>query len=168
MSRIVGKGNEARERLMSEVEALFIMNSEKRKEVESAAVVVTQDGHADNTYERFVRLAGLTAKDIAGQPLESANYTDGDGNPDGGYVEGPGLAIRWQRGPIDPDEEPWNGCFLVTVLEAAKRQLEFYQSGKFKCERNENALDHVNMAIEILNNRQFERFVQGVRGVNEV
>lgn len=167
--KIIGKGDEVADILMSEVEALFEMNKEQRDCIELAIERATDIEEPDWTYETLYEVAAMMKFKIAGQPIESENYTDEDGNPDGGFVEGPGLQIRWQRGPLEADAEgmPWNGCFLVTALEAAKRQLEYYQGTKFKCGDNEEALLHVENAIRVLNRRQVNRFCRGVRGGHE-
>ena len=166
MSELIGKGEEAAQMLIDEVDRLFGMNLGQRKRMIAAVKEATLSSE-DWTYERFYDEAGLQDCEIAGQPISGENWTDEDGNPDGGWLEAPGVSIRWQRGPIDPeseDGEPWNGAFLVTVLECALKQLEFYQSGKYKCATNFSALSYVQDAINILNTRQRERFKKGVRG----
>lgn len=165
----IKKGAEEYNRLMHEIEAFFEMDVEERSRVEKVVYKATDSEERPYTYKHLCELIMAQDLRIAGQPLKSGNYTDGEGNPDGGYSEAPGLQIRWQRGALDfeDEEEPWNGCFLVTVLEAAKRQLEFYQSTKFKCADNENAMAMVEMAIRILNKRQLDRFERGVRGGHE-
>ena len=57
------------------------------------------------------------------------NYDDAEGNPAGGRVEGTGLYISWQNGPLGRGEarkEP-NGAFVETVIAAAIQRLEYYQ-----------------------------------------
>lgn len=165
MSDIIGKGPDWEESLMFEVESLFEMDSIAREKVENAIAECCDPDLPSKTYADLYVMAGLEMCRVSGQPVESENYTDEDGNPDGGWVDAPGLQIRWQRGPVDFDDAtPWNGCFLVTVLEAARRQLEFYQGGKFKCHDNEEALLHVESAIRTLNRRQVDRFKNGIRG----
>lgn len=164
----IGKGEQAAENLMSEVEALFDMTTDQRESVMKRIEQITSEDTHDWTYEEFYDAAGLAKCRIAGQPLQAEHHADEDGNPDGGHIEGPGLSIRWQRGPLDPsDDEPWNGCFMVSVLEAARMRLEYYQETKFKCDDNEEALESIEKAIRILNRRQVERFCRGVRGKHE-
>lgn len=166
--KLIKKGVEEYERLMHEIEAFFEMTPKERLKVEKAVYRVTDAEERPYTYGQFCELVGVQDLKISGQPLESMSYTDEDGNPDGGWTEAPGLHIRWQRGPLNFDgETAWNGCFLVSVLEAAKRQLEFYQTTKFNCADNENAMAMVEMAIRILNKRQLDRFERGVRGGHE-
>jgi hypothetical protein len=169
MSSVIGKGPEAAASLMSEVEALFDMTVKQRSEVEAAVDICTDPAEPETSYCQFYEMAGLFECRVSGQPIEAEDHTDGDGNPDGGWVEGCGLSIRWQRGPLDDGEDglPWNGCFPVTLLEAVKHRLEYYQDGKFACQDNSAALFHIESAIKILNNRQIERFCRGVRNSHE-
>jgi hypothetical protein len=168
MSRKIGKGDEAAERLIMEVEALFEMDVVVRDCVEQAVVHATNPETREMTYEQFYEAASLSECRIGGQPVVTTDYTDGEGNPDGGWSEATGLSVRWQRGPLDMDDDvPWNGCFLVTVLEVARQRLEYYQQTKFKCADNSEALGHVEKAIEALNRRQVRRFCGGVRGTHE-
>ena len=168
MGDVIGKGDDAHLGLIAEVEAMFNMTVLQRSKVEYQAMIATSPGEPDWDYQKFYD-AALRDLEITGQPLESEHYLDSDENPDGGYIEGTGLAIRWQRGALDFDGDgvPWNGCFLVTLLEAAKEQLKFYQSTKFKSDDNAEAMAKVQEAIDILNRRQVARFTRGVRGKHE-
>jgi hypothetical protein len=162
---IIGKGEDVAEALMMEVEALFRMDVVQRDCIQKAIGIVTDSENKDYSYEDFYNMAGLDEYEISGQPIEATNFTDGEENPDGGHTEGCGLSIRWQRGALDFDDDvPWNGCFMVTLLESAQRRLEYYQETKFKCDDNEEALGHIKSAIKVLNRRQVERFCRGVRG----
>lgn len=166
--KTVEKGIESANRLRLMTEALFDLDEEQREVMEIVLREVTSPEQRDFTYAEYAAMVGLRPEGTRSQPMESENWTDEHDNPDGGWIEAPGLSIRWQRGiPDVHDDEPWNGCFLVTVLQAAKRQLEYYQSGKFKCEENKLALGKVNETISILNERQFDRFVGGVRGTHQ-
>jgi len=161
----IDKGDGAYCDLMFEVDAMFNLTPLQRSQVERAAATATSKKELDQTWEDFYKLAGLEDAELSSQPMVTSNYTDGDGNPDGGHAEACGLAIRWQRGKIEPDEmPPWNGCFTVTVLQAVKAQLEFYQRTKYKSAENAIALEHVDIAITVLERRQRERFCRGVRG----
>ena len=167
----IGKGERARELLMQEVEALFVLTPEQRDRVEYISIEATSDKTDAWTYLRFYDEC-LVDAEVSGQPLSANNYLDQNGNPDGGHIDGPGLQIRWQRGPVETDPESGevmgNGCFLVTLLNAAKYQLEFYQGTKFACPANQRALEHVETAMDILNQRQVDRFVRGARGKHKV
>lgn len=39
------------------------------------------------------------------QQYEAENHSDDNGNPAGGYVQGVGLRIDWQDGPLGRGEE---------------------------------------------------------------
>ena len=169
MSEMIGKGLDAGDALMDEVEDLFEFTVEQRQAIVEAVNICTDPDEPDYTYEQFYKKARLAECKISGQPLEAEDHTDGDGNPDGGWVESTGLQIRWQRGPLDKDAEgyPWNGAFPVTVLEAVLHRIDYYQRGKFRCYDNDEAMKHIQKAIEVLNRRQVNRFCRGVRNTHE-
>jgi hypothetical protein len=146
-----------------EIDNTFDLTISQREEIEYLLSVATSPGEPEWTYKEFYEKAGLNKSKIQEQPLEHEGNLSQDGYPDGGYCEGPGLSIRWQRGPIDHEESPWNGCFVVTVLQAAKHQLEFYQSTEFACIENMMALDDVNRAIARLTEIKRSGFVEGSR-----
>ena len=165
MSDRIKKGDESANRLMDEIEALFDMTIEQRDSVVGAVNVLTDPSEPAGTYEDLYEMGGLSDCKISGQPLHAEDVSDGDGSPDGGFVESTGLQVRWQRGPIDKESSPpWNGSFPVTVLEAVLHRLLYYQNGKFACQDNEVAIEHIEAAIETLNERQVERFCRGVQG----
>lgn len=122
------------------------------------------------------------------QTFTAENRSTPDGIPDGGYVElmtqavhpdyddgaEPGqwfgLFIRWQQGPLVIDgirHEP-NGCFVETVLEAAKQRIEYYQTTKFNCIENAEMLGHIEAALEAARDRTRRRTERGVEGTSEV
>jgi len=99
----------------------------------------------------------------------AVNERDQHGNPAGGYVEGLGLDIKWQTGPLAVDgirHEP-NGAFVETVIAAAKQRIEEYQSTKFACDENEKALMYLGLALNELNSRTQRRINAGVEGTHE-
>jgi len=116
--------------------------------------------------------------------LEFENLIDEKGNPDGGYARGIGIDIEWQAGPLGRGAkrvEP-NGAFVETVILAAKRRLEFYQTGsveqasqeevldakgKFACEENASALMYLEKALYFLNKRTEGREAREVEGTHE-
>jgi len=169
MSRKIEKGPEAAERLMKEVEALFDMTVEQRECVRRAVDACTDPALPERTYQDLYDIGFMMNCKVSGQPIEAEHHTDGDGNPDGGWAEGCGFQVRWQRGTLDRDSEghPWNGAFPVTVLEAVMQRLTYYQGGKFSCRENEEAVLHIGNAIAALNRRQVARFVRGVRDSHE-
>jgi hypothetical protein len=99
------------------------------------------------------------------------NYVDENGNPSGGSVQGKGLDIRWQNGPLGRGEQRQesNGAFVETVIAAAKQRIEFYQTasdGKFACEENASAITALAIALEALNTRTAAREARGVEGTH--
>lgn len=98
------------------------------------------------------------------------NWTDPDGNPHGGVVEGVGLNITWQQGPLGRPEdgtriEP-NGAFVETVIAAAVKRIQFYQDSKFNCRENAIALTHLETALLWLNKRTQDREERKVEGTH--
>ena len=101
---------------------------------------------------------------------KAENRVDDQHRPAGGFVEGVGLRIDWQNGPLgrgDERKEP-NGAFVETVIDAAKQRIESYQNSDFKCEENEQAIMHLNAALERLNKRTQAREAREVEGTHTV
>lgn len=94
------------------------------------------------------------------QPIEAINYTDKEGRPDGGYVRGTGLDIKWQQGPLGRGEdrkEP-NGAFVEAVISAALQRIEFYQEdNRFRCRENSLAITKLEEALHWLQARTARR-----------
>jgi hypothetical protein len=92
------------------------------------------------------------------QELDIFNYVDSDGNPTGGKVDGIGIAIRWQEGPLGQGaerKEP-SGAFVEGVVQAAIARLKFYQETKFACRENAMALNRLMEALFWLGDRGVE------------
>ena len=90
--------------------------------------------------------------------------------PDGGDATGIGLNITWQRGSLvqsDGTVRPPNGAFVETVIQSAKHRLEFYQSTKFNCAENAEAIQHLEKALEVLASRFKRRDEAGKLGTHE-
>lgn len=106
------------------------------------------------------------------QQIHYANKVDVNGHPAGGYVEGIGLDIQWQNGPLGAPDDPSriepNGTFVESVIEAAIVRLEFYQGSQFHCVENAVALGHLRAALEVLEERTRARTHRGVEGTHEV
>lgn len=100
----------------------------------------------------------------------SEQWLDNDNNPAGGISCGKGFCISWQNGPLGRGNERIepNGAFVETIIDAAKKRLEFYQSGKFACKENELAIHYLNLALYALNKRTKERECREVEGTHEV
>lgn len=107
---------------------------------------------------------------MSAQPFEATNNVDDHGRPAGGTVDGTGLLIRWQNGPLgrvgtDERIEP-NGAFVETVLLAVVQRIEHYQE-HFPCHENAKALEHIEIALGWLNARTNRRVEQKVEGTHE-
>lgn len=110
---------------------------------------------------------------MSAQPFEASNFSDavnGKAVPAGGFVQGVGLNITWQNGPlgrIGSDEriEP-NGAFVETVLEAVQQRIEYYQT-MFPCRENALAITKIEEALHWLNSRTQRRVKANVEGTHE-
>lgn len=102
--------------------------------------------------------------------FESKNFSDADGNPAGGYVNGSGFGVTWQDGPLGrgADRIEPNGAFVETVIAAAKQRIEFYQESKFACDDNAEAIALLDKALEVLNRRTAAREARDVEGTHAV
>lgn len=102
--------------------------------------------------------------------LTVENRVDENDNPTGGSVEGVGLSIRWQDGPLGrPPKEP-NGAFVDDLLEAVRQRLEFYQisaNGRYRCRENALAITKVEEAMHWLQARRDAREKRGVQGLHQ-
>ena len=104
------------------------------------------------------------------QPFDSQNNDDDEGNPAGGYVDGVGLHIRWQDGPLGRGEHRSapNGAFVETVIAAAKQRLQYYQRSRFACDENAEALGFLEQALMVLHQRTTAREARQVEGTHAV
>ena len=96
-----------------------------------------------------------------------SNYADEEGNPRGGKVEGKGIDVRWQDGPVR--EAGTNGAQVEQLIQACILRLEYYQTaadGKFNCFENAMALTKLNEALAWLDRRTALRKERGVEGTN--
>lgn len=94
------------------------------------------------------------------------NWTNEDGDHEGGVSTGVGFTIAWQRGPLN--ETGRNGAFLIEVLQCCLHQLEYFQDSKFKCPENESARGYLVGAIESLQSRRDRRQEEGTLGTTAV
>ena len=102
------------------------------------------------------------------QHIMAVNRTNDNGNPAGGFVVGLGIMIEWQNGPLGRGAERIepNGAFVESVIEAAAQRIRHYQQSRFACERNANALFHLESALAELEARTAERDTRGVEGTH--
>ena len=104
------------------------------------------------------------------QKIEVTNKTDESGNPTGGMVEGVGITIAWQDGPLgrEPGRQQQNGAFVEGVIEAAIRRLMFFQESKFKCRENALAITKLEEALHWLDHRTKDRIEREVEGTHQI
>jgi len=74
------------------------------------------------------------------------------------------LSFTIQNGPIK--ENGVNGCQVDTVIAAAKTIIEGLNS-KFPCQENEEAINHLSLALSALEQRKANREARGVEGLNK-
>lgn len=100
--------------------------------------------------------------------FESRQFSDENGNPAGGHTFGCGFAIAWQNGPLGRGEARLapNGAFVETVIAAVRDRIQFYQDSRFACDANAQAIDHLNSALAILDQRTRDREGRGVEGTH--
>lgn len=101
----------------------------------------------------------------------ATNVLDLNGNPSGGCIEGVGIKIDWQNGPLGrgADRIGPTGAFVETVVAAAKQRIEFYQEasgGRFKCRENAIAITKLEEALMWLNKRSQDREARQVEGTH--
>ncbi len=123
-------------------------------------------------------------------PITSTHFNDTSGNPAGGFTRGTGFAIAWQEGPLGACDCPggkstteypemllsghadWcardrpNGAFVEDITKAAIDRIEYYQSSRFACKENAEALNHLRAAIYAMNRRTSRRVAAGVEGTH--
>ncbi len=102
---------------------------------------------------------------------EQFNDVDGNGNPTGGHVNGTGMSIQWQNGPLGRGEgrQTPNGAFVETVIEAARQRIQFYQTAsnaRFACRENAIAITKLEEALLWLHKRTQEREARQVEGTH--
>jgi hypothetical protein len=100
------------------------------------------------------------------------NFLDDDGNPAGGSVNGVGLRISWQNGPLGrgADRVEPNGAFVETVIAAAVQRLNFYQTAsnaRFACVENLEAIEYLLSALGVLQERTARREAAQTEGTHE-
>ena len=114
--------------------------------------------------------------------INSEHWKDVNGNPSGGSTFGVGFAISWQHGPLgrhngcQPGQPCLDGCtrrkpngaFVEDVIEAAIDRLRYYQASRFNCKENEEALNHLEAAWNVLQQRTISREARTVEGTHAV
>lgn len=102
------------------------------------------------------------------QQIIATNTVDENGNPAGGSVDGVGLRIDWQRGPLGrgADRREPNGCFVETVIAAALQRIEHYQESAFACKENAEMIHHLSEALAWAKKRTEGREARQVEGTH--
>lgn len=104
------------------------------------------------------------------QPFESNHEVDENGRPAGGESRALGIEVFWQNGPLGkegtPERKEPNGAFVETLIAIAMDRLEFYQT-VFPCRENNIAINHLDVALMVLNSRTMRRREEGVEGTHE-
>jgi len=105
---------------------------------------------------------------IMQQGFKSEHFNDAEGRPAGGTTIGHGFTIGWQNGPLgrgDDRKEP-NGAFVEDVIAAAKDRIDYYQASGFACGENQQAIDHLQQALDALNSRTARREAAQTEGTH--
>ena len=110
-------------------------------------------------------------KETDNRLLIDEHYLDEDGNPKGGTTTGIGYLIAWQPGPLGQvgtaaRKKP-TGAFVEDVIRAARSRLAWYQSSKFACDENAEAIKHLNRALDALAARTKRRIIARTEGTHE-
>ncbi len=107
---------------------------------------------------------------MAAQGFFSEQWNDDDDNPAGGVSSGRGFTISWQNGPLGPPGHPArrepNGAFVEDVIGAALDRIVFYQSGKFSCPENAQAIECLQASLNHLNSRTQRRVQSETEGTH--
>lgn len=73
--------------------------------------------------------------------------------------------IQFQQG-ARKEPNSIHGIIDTDLLEIVRDRLRAFQSGDFACDYNEKALEHVEKALEVLNDRVENRISRNVLGAN--
>ena len=76
------------------------------------------------------------------------------------------LLLLFQNGPIP--QAGVNGITHEVLLEILIHRIQGFQNGPFACQANQDCLDHLKTAQELLLNRTRERMARGVEGTHKV
>lgn len=76
------------------------------------------------------------------------------------------LAVFFQNGPIK--EAGVNGVMDENLIAIVIDRLEGFQSGRYACEENQQALNHLESALNALQDRTRKREARGVEGTHAV
>lgn len=74
----------------------------------------------------------------------------------------PAVTLAFQRGPVK--ENGINGISNEVLLSIVAHRFEGFQRGKFACEDNEEALNHIYEALKVMARRTSGRILAQVEG----
>lgn len=113
-----------------------------------------------------VKLFAINGRNEAGAhnhyALTKLTLRDGQDNE---AVPYPVQYIDFQEG--NPLTQGYNGWTIEHLLAVAHHRLSGYQAGKFACEENQNALEHIELAIRHLNKRTVDRIARQVKNTDK-
>lgn len=72
------------------------------------------------------------------------------------------LTLQFQNGPV-PDVGT-NGITIEALVGICIHRLEGFQAGKFPCQENQEALEHLKASLAALHSRTLKRMARGVEG----
>ena len=103
---------------------------------------------------------------VWGEEIVSIAKTDAKGNISGGSVQGIGLKIFWQDGPVGHGKglDAVNGTFVETVIQAVISRLEFYEQSGLGCHENARTIAALRSALDWQQERTDKRKEQKVEG----
>jgi len=85
------------------------------------------------------------------QRLDIINRVDQDGNLVGGRVDGIGLAVSWQDGPLLNGVQ--TGALVTDLLAASLSRLYAFQDTRLSCWEVHKAITHIEEAVHWLEDR---------------
>lgn len=74
------------------------------------------------------------------------------------------LLLQFQNGPVKENGVGVNGITHEALLAVLIDRLQGFQAGPYKCQENAKALDHLQTALEWLNERTTRRDHAGIEG----
>lgn len=84
---------------------------------------------------------------MAKQGFFEEHWENVEHNHAAGVSSGRGWVIVWDADETDP---PYSFAIAKYVVGAVMGRIRFYQDGKFGCDENKQALDHLEVATQIL------------------
>lgn len=103
--------------------------------------------------------------------LVQNHLTDENGFSIGGVTESIGIKINWQNGPLGRgiEKKEQNGAFVGDVIRSVIGRLEYYQTKtNFKCKEYDNALNHLQEALNWMYRRTLDREMREIDGTRQV